>query len=181
MKLTHTITECVLYAIINHEDSDCSIRITKEALQCPPLSCSIIGDEWKDAIRAVSDESLRRDFLDACSGDSPRWRLLRVQVLRGILTFGFADLSAAGEEHDEQHFVSFDKLVDGITVAAKRPETGGTDCYHVEYYGEQGETVGHEGEIEIAEIMEQREGKPLQLEHIVRRGDKYYLDSYFVD
>lgn len=179
MKLTHTITECVLYAIINHEDADC--RITKAALRCPPLSCSIIGDEWEDAIYAVSDESLRRDFLAACSGDSPRWRLLRVQVLWGILTFGFADLSAAKEEHDRQHFVSFDKPVDGITVAAKRLETGGTDCYDVEYYGKKGEAVGHEGEIEIAEIMEQREGKPLQLEHIVRRGDKYYLDSYFVD
>ena len=180
MKLTNTIVECTLYAVINHEDSDCCV--TKAALRCPSLNCSFsANNEWEDTICEVSDEALRRDFLAACNGDSLRWRLLRVQVLWGILTFGFADLSATREEHDRQHFVSFDKPVDGITVAAKRLETGGTDCYDVEYYGKKGEAVGHEGEIEIAEIMEQREGKPLQLEHIVRRGDKYYLDSYFVD
>lgn len=180
MKLTNTITECVLYAIINHEDSDC--RVTKAALQCPSLNCSFsASNEWEDIICEVSDEALRRDFLAACNGDSLRWRLLRVQIARGFLTFWFADLCATGSERFEQYFVSCDKPVDCITLTAERPETGETDLYYMEYFGKEGVDFRNTGEFEVAEIMEQREGKPLQLEHIVRRGDKYYLDSYFVD
>ena len=136
MKLTNTITECVLYAIINHEDSDC--RVTKAALQCPSLNCSFsASNEWEDIICEVSDEALRRDFLAACNGDSLRWRLLRVQIARGFLTFWFADLCATGSERFEQYFVSCDKPVDCITLTAERPETGETDLYYMEYFGKE--------------------------------------------
>ena len=180
MKLTHTIVECTFYAVINHEDSDCCV--TKAALRCPSLNCSFsANNEWEDTICEVSDEALRRDFLAACNGDSLRWRLLSVQIARGFLTFGFADLCATGSERFEQHFVSCDKVVDSITLTAERPETGETDLYYMEYFGKEGVDFHNTGEFEIAEIMETKEGCPLQVAHIIRRGDKYYLDSYFVD
>ena len=61
MKLTNTIVECTLYAVINHEDSDCCV--TKAALRCPSLNCSFsASNEWEDIICEVSDEALRRSL-----------------------------------------------------------------------------------------------------------------------
>ena len=186
MKLTHTYAECISHFIINCINSDG--HVADEVFQGPPLRCCVVDDELEDAIHKVSDKALRRNFLVACSGESCRWRLFRIQVLWGALTLSFVDLSATGRGRDKQHFVSFNKPVSFLGVTAEQSETGETDLYYIEYYGKgcdksdrEGDNPGNKSKFKVAEIMVGRGGRLLRLERIMRRGLIYYLDIYFVD
>ena len=179
MKLTRTIVECTSYSIINHIDSD--DHVTSNALQCSPLRCSVVGDEWKDAICKVSDEALRRNFVTACSGNSSRWRLLRIRIHDGTLCFAFADLHAPERSRPLERVVMFNKLTPSFYVTVERAAASEPDSYHIEYYGKEGDEISNEGEFEIALIEEERNGQRYADESIFRRSDKYYLSSYRFD
>lgn len=140
-----------------------------------------MGDEWKDTVCKVSDEALRRDFIAACSGSSPRWRLLRIRIHDGTLCFAFADLHAPERSRPLEWVVMFDKLTPSFYVAVARVGASEPDSYHIEYYGKEGDETGNEGEFEIALIEEERNGQRYADESILRRGDKYYLSSYRFD
>lgn len=66
--------------------------------------------------------------------------------------------------------------VEVVGVGASEP-----DLYRIEYYGEEGNATGNEGEFEIALIKEERNGQRYADKSILRRGDKYYLSSYRFD
>ena len=191
MKVTHTMTECTTYTIVNHIEA--VDRPTISSVEHPPLRCTLIvarGSEGSEGSIYLADSwrAVRRFFDKNDNKIIPRWHLVKISIQEGILRFTFADLLYPIRDQPEAPTLTFDLYQASFLVTNERAGMSEPDTYHITYYGREGKSTDRKGEFVVARIEEKRNGQHYAEDTILRRGvyvlhddDKYYLSSYRFD
>ena len=169
MKVTHTMTECTTYTIVNHIEA--VDRPTISSIEHPPLRCTPIivtsegsvgcADEWR-AIRRFFDKNDNKII--------PRWHLIKISIHEGILRFTFADLLCPIRDQPKAPTLTFGLYPASFLVTNERAGTSEPDTYHIIYYGREGKGTDRKGEFVVARIEERREGQHYAAETTPRSG-----------
>lgn len=188
MKVTHTMTECTTYTIVNHIEA--IDRPTISSVEHPPLRCTLIIAMSEEGSVGFADEwrAIRRFFDKNDNKIIPRWHLVKISIHEGLLRFTFADLLYPIRDQPEAPTLTFYLYPASFLVTNERAGTSEPDTYHITYYGREGKDTDRKGEFVVARIEERRDGQHYAEDTILRRGayvphddDKYYLSSYRFD
>ena len=187
MKVTHTMTECTTYTIVNHIEA--IDRPTISSVEHPPLRCTPIIVTSEDSVYCADEWRAIRRFFDKNDNKIiPRWHLIKISIHEGILRFTFADLLCPIRDQPKAPTLTFGLYPASFLVTNERAGTSEPDTYHIIYYGREGKGTDRKGEFVVARIEERRDGQHYAEDTILRRGayvlhdaDKYYLSSYRLD